>query len=80
MDTDVCTPPKDEPRERYHDQSSHHGLNHARDDLFDSDPDDVDGCEQPVFDLARPLEFGDQGHRHGPDSGEHHADSNNPRQ
>src|SRR6266851_4089154 len=55
-------------------------LQRAGDDLLDGQPVDFHGSEQTVFDLARELKFGNQGHGYGPNAGADHADGHDPRE
>ena len=80
LDADVHSRTQHEPGQRDHDQSRDQRLQHAGNDFLYGNPMDLDRGQQPVFDLASPLKFGDQRHGHRPDSGEDHADGNNARQ
>ncbi len=76
-ENDLHSPPHGQPGRREDDQPSDERLEHAADDLFNRDPLDLDRREQPILDLSRELELGDQRHRHCLDPREQHRESNN---
>src|SRR6266702_2402862 len=60
-------------------EASSERLQRAGDDLFNGQPGDFHGSEQTVFDFARELKLGDQGHGDRPNAGADHADGHDSR-